>query len=240
MMNRLGNPCVCRPRKVLVPSVCHFSRNERPSRPDDHVERRRRHPLEAGRVDQHVERVLDAVVDDATLVDLAHAHGGGVDEVHVRQVERRQVLVVEGRAACSRRGSTASAPRRSSGSVDDGVDPGADLLHDAEVRVELLLDQLLGGQPALVLLALLEVGDLAGEVVVVGLDRGAALGDLGEAGAPGARPAGLLRPGVSSPPPWSRAGRARRWTTACAGRRRARRPSWPARGSPARLSRRCR
>ena len=45
-------------------------------------------------------------------------------------------------------------------------------------------DHLLGRQLALVLLALLEVGDLAREVVVVGLDGGAAGRDLGEAGPP--------------------------------------------------------
>ena len=33
MMNRLGKPLLCNPRKVLVPSVCHFSLSVRPPRP---------------------------------------------------------------------------------------------------------------------------------------------------------------------------------------------------------------
>jgi len=57
----------------------------------DHVERRRRHPLEAGRVDQHIERIFDAVVHHAFLVDAAHAVRCGVDEMDVRQVEAQMM-----------------------------------------------------------------------------------------------------------------------------------------------------
>ena len=32
-MNRFGKPLLCRPRNVLVPSVCHFSLSVRPLRP---------------------------------------------------------------------------------------------------------------------------------------------------------------------------------------------------------------
>ncbi len=44
----------------------------------DHVERRRRHPLEAGRVDQHVERIFDAVVHHASFVDADARRVGAV------------------------------------------------------------------------------------------------------------------------------------------------------------------
>ena len=47
------------------------------------------------------------------------------------------------------------------------------------------------------LLALLEVGDLAGQVVVVGLDGGAPRRDLGETGAPRPRPPGFVGPGLA-------------------------------------------
>ena len=77
------------------------------------------------------------------------------------------------------------------------VSTRADLLHDPEVRVELLLDQLLRGQLALVLLALPVVRNASSEVVVVGLDRRPALGDLGKPSAPSSRPAGLVRPSVA-------------------------------------------
>lgn len=60
-----------------------------------------------------------------------------------------------------------------------------------KVRVQLLLHPLLGRQRSVVLLALSEISDPAGEVVVVGLDRRAALGDTGEARPAGSRPARL-------------------------------------------------
>ena len=163
--------------------------------PGDHVERGGRHPLEAGGVDQHVERVLHAVVHHAALVDLAHADGRGVHEVHVRQVERGQVLVVEGRALAAV-GVEGLQRRCRLRVLHDRVHARANLLHDAEVGVELLVQQLLHRQRALVLLALLELGDLAGEVVVVGLDGGAAGRDLREARAPCPRPTGLVGPGL--------------------------------------------
>src|SRR5260370_10216393 len=45
----------------------------------DHVEGRGAHPLEPGRVDQHVERIFDPLMDSAALVDLAYAARCGVD-----------------------------------------------------------------------------------------------------------------------------------------------------------------
>ena len=53
--------------------------------------------LEAGRVDQQVELVLVALEDRALRVDLGDALAVGVDQVDVRAVERRQVVVVEAR-----------------------------------------------------------------------------------------------------------------------------------------------
>ena len=70
---------------------------------------------------------------------------------------------------------------------------GPDLLHDAEVRVELLGDELLRGELSLVVLALLEVHP-PGQIVVVGLDRRATGGDLREAGPSGSGPARLVGP----------------------------------------------
>ena len=80
------------------------------------------------------------------------------------------------------------------GVLDDGVDPRPDLLHDAEVRVELLGDELLRRELSLVLLALLEVSHPAGQIVVVGLDRRATGGDLREPGPSGPGPARLVCP----------------------------------------------
>src|SRR5260370_6642531 len=43
-----------------------------PAAAGDHVEGRGTHPLEPGRVDQHVEWIFDPFMDDAALVDLAN------------------------------------------------------------------------------------------------------------------------------------------------------------------------
>src|SRR5262249_18530841 len=59
------------------------------------------HPLKSGRVDQYVERIFDAFMDDAALVDLAYAARGGVDQMDVWQIEGRQILIVEGRPFAS-------------------------------------------------------------------------------------------------------------------------------------------
>jgi hypothetical protein len=82
-------------------------------------------------------------VDDAALVDLLHADGGGVDEGDVGAVERREVLVVERRPLAAVRvvGLERLGRLRV---LDDRVDPRPDLLHDPEVAVELLGHQLLG------------------------------------------------------------------------------------------------
>ena len=70
-MNRFGKPVAVQAEERLGALGLPLLAQRAPVAADDHVERRRRHPLEAGRVDQHVERVLDAVVHDAALVDLA-------------------------------------------------------------------------------------------------------------------------------------------------------------------------
>ena len=162
---------------------------------DDHVKRRGRHPLEAGGVDQDVERIFLAVVHDPASIDLADAHRGGVNQVHVGFVERGQVLVVEGRTLAP----IGVVGLEGLGGLlvgHDGIDPGADLLHDPEVRLELLLDQLLGREATRMLLALLEVVDDAREVVVVGLDGGTTLGDASKASPPRTGPTLLLLPGL--------------------------------------------
>ncbi len=112
----------------------------------------------------------------------------------MRQVEGRQVLVVERRPLAAV-GIVGLERRRDLRVLDDGVHAGADLLHDAEIGVELLQEELLGAEFPFVLLAFLEVGDLAGEVVVVGPHGGAAGRDPGEPGPPGPGPAGFVGPG---------------------------------------------
>ena len=49
----------------------------------DHVEGGRRHPLEACRIDQHVEVMLFAADDRPARIDQGDAVGGAVDEVDV-------------------------------------------------------------------------------------------------------------------------------------------------------------
>ena len=110
--------------------------------------------------------------------------------MHVGQVERGQVLVVEGGPLAAV--GVVRLERLGGGRVvHDGVHPGPDLLHDPEVGVELLLHQFVGRQLAGVLLALFEVIDPAGQVVVIGLDGRAARRDAREPFATGPRPAGL-------------------------------------------------
>ena len=159
-MNRFGKPWLCRPRNVLRSFGFPLALQRLAAATGDHVERRRRHPLKAGRIDQHVERVFDAVVHHAVLVDPAHAVRRGIDEVHVRQVEARQVFVVERRALAAVR-VVGLQRGRGFRIFDDRVYPRADLFHDAEVGVELLLEQFLGAEHAFVLLALLEIGHAA-------------------------------------------------------------------------------
>ncbi|CAB4886351.1 unannotated protein [freshwater metagenome] len=164
-----------------------------PTPPSDHVERRGCHPLEACRVDEHVQVVLGAVVHHTALVDLLDPHRGNVHKRHVRLVEAREVLVVERWPLAAVRvvrlqGCSSNRVRH------DRVDARTNLFHDAKVGLELLLEKLLGRQLPLVLLALLEVLHLAGQVVVVTLDGRAARRDARETFAPGASPAGLVGP----------------------------------------------
>src|SRR5262249_21430986 len=122
--------------------------------------------------------------------DLAHALRCGVHQMDMRQVERREVFVVEGGPLAPVRVVRLEG-RSGLGVRYDRVYPSPDLLHDAEVRVELLLDPLLGRQLGFVLLSRSEICDPAGEVVIVGLDRRAALGDTGESRPAGSCPARL-------------------------------------------------
>src|SRR3546814_10625948 len=75
-----------------------------------------------------------------------------------------------------------------------GVHAGADLLHDAEIAVELCGDALFRRQLARIGALRLDGLDPAGEEVVVALEGGAAGGDGGEPLAPRLRPAGLPAP----------------------------------------------
>src|SRR4029077_4996620 len=96
----------------------------------------------------------------------------GFDQMDVWQVERGEVFVVESRPFAAIR--VVRLPRRPRLRVlDDRVDARPDLLHDAEVGIELLLGQLLRGQLTVVFPWLLDVLNLAREIIVVGLDGSA-------------------------------------------------------------------
>ena len=102
--------------------------------------------LEAGGVDQHVDRVLLAVEDRAVLADLGDALAVRVDEVDVRTVERRQVVVVEARPLAHEH--VPRLERVGRGRVLDGlVDALVDPHHRVDVGVLLAADLLLAGDP---------------------------------------------------------------------------------------------
>src|SRR5579885_2193641 len=166
-----------------------------PAAAGDLVEGRGAHPLEAGRVDQYIERIFDTLVHYAALIDLAHAERRGIDQMDVRQIKGRQVFVVKGRPLASI-GIVRLQRGRRFRILDDRIHPRPDLLHDAEVGIELLLDQLLRGELAFIFSGLPEVLDLAGQIVVVGLDGGAAGRYLREASTPRAGPSRLPGPGL--------------------------------------------
>ena len=54
-----------------------------PAAAHDHIKGGRRHPLEACRIDQHVEVMLFAADDRPARIDQGDAVGGAVDEVDV-------------------------------------------------------------------------------------------------------------------------------------------------------------
>src|SRR6516162_1343231 len=100
----------------------------------DAVEGRGAHPLEPGRVDQHVEWIFDPLMDDAAFIDLVYAARSGVNQMDVRQVEGRQVFVMEGRPLAAIRVVGFQRGRRL-WVLDDRVHPGPDLLHEAEAGI---------------------------------------------------------------------------------------------------------
>ena len=75
-------------QKSLGSFLCPFRPERSPVLAGDHVECRGGHPLKTGGVDQHIDWVLDAIVDDAALVDLRDASGGRIDQMYIRTVER--------------------------------------------------------------------------------------------------------------------------------------------------------
>src|SRR5207244_12825519 len=103
-------------------------------RVEAHAPRVRGPDLEARRVDDAVDLVLDAVRDHTRLGDALDALPVGVDELGRRQVERLEVLVVKAGAL-----TELAIPRlellRGRRVADDRVDAHADLLHLLEVGV---------------------------------------------------------------------------------------------------------
>ena len=88
--------------------------------------------LEAGGENDQIKFIFLAVDDRSCRRDPLDALAVGIDQVHVRKVESRQVLVVEGDAF-----AVLAVPRLEllggRWVVDDLVDPRPDLLHDLEV-----------------------------------------------------------------------------------------------------------
>ena len=77
-------------------------------------------------------------MDDAAFVDLLHALRRGVDQMDVRQVKRRQELIMEGRPLATI-GVIRFKSCRGIRVINDLVDPAPDLLHDPKAGVELFL-----------------------------------------------------------------------------------------------------
>ena len=93
----------------------------------------RRSDLEAGREDQAVHRVFDAIDDHRVLGHAIDALPLGVHQLDVGPVEGRQVLVIEGRAL-----APLAVPRFERlgrrGILNGGGDPIANLIHLLEIR----------------------------------------------------------------------------------------------------------
>ena len=89
--------------------------------------------LEAGGEDDAVDQILDAFEHQPGLGDALDAAAERIDQGDVRAVEGRQIVVVEGRTLAE-----LPVPRLERlgrlGVVDRLIDPGADLVHLAEVR----------------------------------------------------------------------------------------------------------
>ncbi len=137
--------------------------------------------LEPGGEHQEVEGELGAVDDGAGGGHLAHPATVGVDEVHVGEVERLEVLVVEADAL-----AVLAVPGLQLlgglGILDDLVDPPAEALHDLEVDRLELAPLLVGGRLALGVLAQ-HLPPAVPDQVAIGLlagdDRGEVAGALG-------------------------------------------------------------
>ena len=104
--------------------------------PADRVEAEPAHQsgrdLEPGREDEEVERILRAVDDRPRGGHFPHTASVGVDDVHVRPVERREVLVVEAQPL-----AVLAVPGlqllRDLGILDDLVDSATHGFHHLEV-----------------------------------------------------------------------------------------------------------
>ena len=144
--------------------------------------------LEARREHDDVDRVLDSAGDDSVLGDLVDSVPVGVDQVDVRAVERRQVLVVEAHPL-----AVLAVPRLEPsgglGILDDAGHPLTDLLHGQEVR-----SLLAPGDLGIIELRLGVVPHDVGPPVVDQVDLGLLARDgLGEVLDPLRVPAGLQR-----------------------------------------------
>ena len=232
---KFGKSAVRTPCSEWVPS-CQRSLSRCPPRPTGIEAEPADEPgrdLEPGREDEQVERVLHAVDHRTGRRHLAHTSTVGVDEVHVREVERLEVLVVEAQplAVLAVPGLELLRGRRV---LDDLVDSAAERLHHLEVdRLE--LGPLLFGRGDALRVDPHRRGPPVVHHVAVGQVAGDDLGEVAGALA-SATPAAAS--GTTSRR-WA-AGRAHRPPRACAGRRR---PPWRrgrAAAPTAPRSRRCR
>ncbi len=160
----------------------------------NHVEGGGCHPLKACGVDQYVEGVFHTVLDDAVFVDAVDAPRRGIHQMHVRQIKRRQILVVKSRPLAG----IGIIGLQCSGRVRicyHGINAGADLLHGLKVFVQLLLHPFFRRELFALLGFFSIVLDTPRQVVIVGLYRIAHAGDSAKAFAPGRGPAWLVFPG---------------------------------------------
>ena len=135
--------------------------------------------LEARRVDQQVDWILHTVDDWPTSSDLINATTGGVDEMDVREVERRQVIVVKADPLA------VLAPVRLElggglGILDDLVDPSSDRLHHLEVAALELCGLLLGARSTLGVDPH-HLGPAVVDKILFGLPAGHGIGEVDDA-----------------------------------------------------------
>ena len=132
-------------------------------------------------------------MNDAAFVDLRHTSWGCVDKCHVSFIECGQVFIVKSRTLAAVR---IEGLQRFSGCriFDHCINPVANLLHDSEVGIKLLLNCFLDTEFLFVMFVFLERVYLACQIVVVRFHCRAARRDFGKSRSSGFCPAWLMLP----------------------------------------------